>query len=376
MMGHTHAGTGLLAGLGGVYFAASSGHPLPIPEAVAACAVTAGFALLPDIDHHCSMISRSLRPLRWLYLLVRMAVRAVAGEDAADRWMGHRRITHTFAFAALVGGVTQLAILRWGGPWWLPAATAGGCLAHVSGDCCTDHGCPVLAPLTWRRWRVATISTGSWVEGLFAAVQGCASFALLLLTVSCTTGTSASTGATTHPCPRLPALNCAAPGTPDGYSRAQFGDGWAMHAHGCDTRELVLIRQGVGVRVDAHCHPTAGSWTSPYDQPPANLITDAREIDIDHVVPLREAWRSGARTWTPDRRHQFANDLERPQLVAVTFHANRSKGDSDPAEWMPIRADWCTYATSWITVKTYYKLTADPAEATALRRMLDTCATR
>jgi hypothetical protein len=115
----------------------------------------------------------------------------------------------------------------------------------------------------------------------------------------------------------------------------------------------------------------AGSWVSLYD----GLTTTAPgSFDIDHVVPLAEAWASGASTWSADERRDFANDLDDPQLVAVSAHTNRSKGDRDPAEWEPPdRTSWCWYATSWVTVKTRWHLSADPAEVAALRTMLATC---
>ena len=59
------------------------------------------------------------------------------------------------------------------------------------------------------------------------------------------------------------------------------------------------------------------------------------KVDIDHVVPLANAWRSGASAWTTDKREDFANDLDRPQLVAVSPTSNRAKGDQDPSTWKP-----------------------------------------
>ena len=54
------------------------------------------------------------------------------------------------------------------------------------------------------------------------------------------------------------------------------------------------------------------------------------------MVPLAEAWDSGASGWTTAQRQSFANDLTRPQLIAVTDNVNQSKSDQDPAEWMPL----------------------------------------
>ena len=92
----------------------------------------------------------------------------------------------------------------------------------------------------------------------------------------------------------------------------------------------------------------------------------------DHVVPLKEAWISGARTWTAAQRQNFANDLTRPQLVAVTDNLNQSKGDQDPATWLPpLNSFKCNYVVAWIQVKHYYGLTVDSAEKTALTNTLN-----
>ena len=84
---------------------------------------------------------------------------------------------------------------------------------------------------------------------------------------------------------------------------------------------------------DSGCAATSGSWYSPYD---GATWTAASDVDIDHMVPLAEAWSSGASSWTTAQRQAFANDLTRPQLIAVTDNVNQSKGDQDPAKWLPL----------------------------------------
>lgn len=93
---------------------------------------------------------------------------------------------------------------------------------------------------------------------------------------------------------------------------------------------MVLVRDGSGVETGADCYPTAGRWYSVYDQV---WIEEPRDVSVDHMVPLANAWRSGASEWTEERREDFANDLARGQLIAVTASSNSSKGDSDPSEW-------------------------------------------
>ncbi|MEV4317311.1 HNH endonuclease family protein [Actinocrispum sp. NPDC049592] len=170
--------------------------------------------------------------------------------------------------------------------------------------------------------------------------------------------------------PALASLVVAPAGPMTGYSRDRFPL-WASGPDSCDTRETVLQKQGSGVTRNGQCKAVSGTWTSPYD---GVVITDAAKVDIDHVVPLAEAWRSGAASWTDEQRKQFANDLTNPQLFAVSANANRSKGDKDPAEWKPpAQGFWCTYARDYVTVKAAYKLTVDQAEHDALAQMLGTC---
>ncbi|QFG27586.1 HNH endonuclease [Actinomadura sp. WMMB 499] len=155
-----------------------------------------------------------------------------------------------------------------------------------------------------------------------------------------------------------------------GYDREKFPH-WIDQGSNCSTRETVLKRDGQNVTVGSDCYPTSGSWYSPYD---GATWTRASDIDIDHMVALAEAWRSGASGWTTSRRQAFANDLGSSQLWAVTDNVNQSKSDRDPAEWKPSRTSFhCMYARSWIDVKWRYGLSVDSAEKSALTGMLNSC---
>ncbi|GLY69281.1 HNH endonuclease family protein [Amycolatopsis taiwanensis] len=168
----------------------------------------------------------------------------------------------------------------------------------------------------------------------------------------------------------LSRLVVQARGTMEGYSRDKFPH-WETISGKCDTRETVLSRDGQDVRTDAECRAVSGTWHSPYD---GATWTSASDVDIDHIVPLANAWVSGASSWTTERRKELANDLTRPQLLAVTDRVNQSKGDKAPDEWRPpLQSDWCVYATDWIQVKDYYQLTVTEAEKAALNDMLDHC---
>ncbi|MET9964229.1 HNH endonuclease family protein [Streptomyces sp. NPDC006326] len=161
-----------------------------------------------------------------------------------------------------------------------------------------------------------------------------------------------------------------AEGSTSGYSRSLFPH-WTTVSGTCNTRETVLKRDGANVVVDSSCASVSGSWYSEYD---GATWTAAADLDIDHVVPLAEAWRSGASSWTTSKRQQFANDLTRPQLIAVTDNVNQAKGDLDPGKWLPSRTAYrCTYARMWVEVKQYWGLSMDSGEKSALVGILNGC---
>ncbi|KAL8919243.1 MAG: hypothetical protein Q9208_006904 [Pyrenodesmia sp. 3 TL-2023] len=169
---------------------------------------------------------------------------------------------------------------------------------------------------------------------------------------------------------QLGGLRVAAQGSSTGYSRDLFPH-WNTVSGACNTRETVLKRDGTSVVTDSACASTSGRWYSPYDGATWSLASD---VDIDHIVPLSNAWKSGAASWTTSRRETFANDLTNPQLIAVTDDVNQSKGDQGPESWKPpVTSYYCTYAKMWIKVKSVYSLTVTSAEKSALTSMLNSC---
>ncbi|MEU9413335.1 HNH endonuclease family protein [Streptomyces sp. NPDC048281] len=165
-------------------------------------------------------------------------------------------------------------------------------------------------------------------------------------------------------------LNVAAPHPMTGYSRAKFPH-WVIQYGTCDTREVVLQRDGQDVVQDAQCRAVSGIWVSPYD---GKILTASGQADIDHIVPLANAWRSGADEWDTALRRKFANDLIEPQLLAVSASSNRQKGDQSPDQWAPpLSSYWCTYSRAWTHVKYAYHLNITEPEKNKLNEMLDTC---
>ncbi|MFF4652214.1 HNH endonuclease family protein [Streptomyces sp. NPDC001380] len=211
-------------------------------------------------------------------------------------------------------------------------------------------------PGTVRRL-AAALTTAVLAAGLLTAATGTADAAL-------PTPISASTART-----YLSSLKVATENR-TGYSRSLFST-WDTISGTCNTREWILMRDGAGVVTDSSCAAVSGTWYSPYD---GATWTAASDLDIDHLVPLAEAWDSGASAWTSTKREQFANDITRPQLLAVTDNVNQSKGDQDPATWLPPLTSYrCTYVRAWVQVKYSYGLSVDTAEKSALTGVLNGC---
>ncbi|MEW4305821.1 HNH endonuclease family protein [Rossellomorea marisflavi] len=167
---------------------------------------------------------------------------------------------------------------------------------------------------------------------------------------------------------QLSGLTVKTEGAMTGYSRDKFPH-WISQGGGCDTRQVVLKRDADSY--SGNCPVTSGSWYSYYD---GVTFTDPSDLDIDHIVPLAEAWRSGASSWTTAQREAFANDLSGSQLIAVSASSNRSKGDQDPSTWQPPRAGAkCGYAKWWISTKSKWNLSLQSSEKTALQGMLNSC---
>ena len=156
-----------------------------------------------------------------------------------------------------------------------------------------------------------------------------------------------------------------------GYKRSLFIHWADLNGDGCDTREEVLKRDSISKpQVDPYrCYVVAGDWASPYD---GKNLSDRGDVDIDHVVALKEAWDSGAWAWSESQRKAYANDMtDRRTLIAVTDRVNMSKSDKDPSNWMPpLRSYWCTYLGDWISVKARWGLSMDQSEFGRISNLL------
>jgi hypothetical protein len=159
-----------------------------------------------------------------------------------------------------------------------------------------------------------------------------------------------------------------------GYDRSLFRHWVDADGDGCNARNEVLIEEATTrPSIGSGCALSGGRWTSYYD---GASWTDPQDLDIDHMVPLAEAWDSGARTWSAAERQSFANDLGDPRsLQAVTDNVNQAKGDQDPATWEPpVAGVRCRYAAEFVAVKLRWRLTVDSAERSALTSRANGCA--
>lgn len=163
-----------------------------------------------------------------------------------------------------------------------------------------------------------------------------------------------------------------------GYSRSQFGSGWAS-VHGCDMRNRILARDlsEVQYRPGRHrCVVVSGVLDDPYTGKRISFVrgnTTSRAVQVDHRYPLVLAWQQGAQQWPQQRREAFANDAD--NLVAVDGSANAAKGGSGPGSWLPPnKAYRCTYVIRFVEVTAKWDLSVNPGDRAQTERILNRCA--
>ena len=183
--------------------------------------------------------------------------------------------------------------------------------------------------------------------------------------------TSAPASASTRD--RLAVLSVDDRQSPQGTYHREEWPHWAdVDGNGCDARQDALVAWSVvaaTVNRSGTCKVVAGAWVSPYDGVSSNNPSD---FDVDHLVPLENAFRSGGWAWSTERRRAFANTPG--ELVVASASSNRSKGSDPPDQWRPANHDsWCAYADGWVKVKSAWGLTVTTSERDALGQMLDTC---
>lgn len=165
-------------------------------------------------------------------------------------------------------------------------------------------------------------------------------------------------------CATLPVLPVR-PEMPESYNRSEWKHWTDRDANCRNTRTEILIQAStlpVQFKDERSCRVAAGNWICPYSR---RVLNDARQVELDHVVPLAEAHRSGGWRWNSWQKEEFANDPL--NLLPVYGATNRAKRDRDPAEWLP-EHNRCPYLRRWVAIKKKYRLHADAEEMEAIKR--------
>ena len=142
------------------------------------------------------------------------------------------------------------------------------------------------------------------------------------------------------------------------YNRDDWGD-WADEDNdGLNTRHEVLARESLVKPVISNNRVISGKW---YDKFTGKYFTNAKDLDIDHLVPLKNAHISGASNWGKEKKNEYYNYMKNENhLVAVSKGANRSKGNKSPVEWLPPNKEYqCEYVREWYKIKTDWGLTIE-----------------
>lgn len=160
-------------------------------------------------------------------------------------------------------------------------------------------------------------------------------------------------------------------GNSNSYDRSAFGHGWDDADGDCQNSrsEALIATSSTTVRfaTDKKCRVVTGRWISPFT---GKVIQNSSEIDIDHVVPLKWAWRRGAKVWSQPERERFANDMV--NLWPVELSLNRSKGARGPDEWLPPSGQ-CGYVARFLRIVKLYDLQLSSSEAGWIKSFLDGC---
>ena len=156
------------------------------------------------------------------------------------------------------------------------------------------------------------------------------------------------------------------------YDRNDYGR-WSDDDKDCqNTRHEILIEASsipVKFKTEKNCLVISGTWLGAYTNTSFNKTS---QLDIDHIVPLKEAHISGASKWENKDKNQFFNDLD--NLIPVSRSANRSKGSKDPGTWLPAnKAFHCAYIQKWVAIKKKYDLDYDAKEQDAINNILKDC---
>jgi hypothetical protein len=139
-----------------------------------------------------------------------------------------------------------------------------------------------------------------------------------------------------------------------------------------NTRHEILIQtsnKAVEFKTKNECNVLSGEWYDPYS---GDTFTISKDLDLDHIVPLKFAHGHGADNWSRERKKQFANDHD--NLLLVNASLNRQKGAKGLDEWLPPNQSYkCEYIARFNSVMAQYELSYIPSEKRIINRMVNAC---
>ena len=166
---------------------------------------------------------------------------------------------------------------------------------------------------------------------------------------------------------KTPSVPAAAKPPSRPYDRSEFG-GWDDADGDCqNTRhERLIDLSGAPVRLSENgCRVIQGHWVDPYT---GVAHTTARNLHVDHLVPLYYAWRRGADRWEPEKQKRFMNDPA--NLLVVGALVNRDKGAKGPLAWLPPDTQFhCEYLLRFMRITARYDLHHPPRERQGLQQL-------
>ena len=142
------------------------------------------------------------------------------------------------------------------------------------------------------------------------------------------------------------------------YNRDDWGSWIDEDGDGLNTRHEVLAEESLIKPIVSNNKVISGKW---FDRYTGKYFTNPSDLDIDHLVPLKNAYISGASNWSKKKKSRYYNYLKYDNhLIAVSKSANRNKSDKSPVEWLPPNKDYqCEYVREWFKIKTAWGLTIE-----------------
>lgn len=142
------------------------------------------------------------------------------------------------------------------------------------------------------------------------------------------------------------------------YNRDDWGNWIDENKNGLNTRHEVLAEESLIKPVISNNKVIKGKW---FDKYTGKYFTNPSDLDIDHLVTLKNAHISGASNWSKKRKNRYYNYLKYDNhLIAVSKSANRNKSDKSPVNWLPPNKEYqCEYVREWFKIKTAWGLTIE-----------------